>query len=1667
MSKWWEEDVSDAGQGLFVDPTAAFQIATLPNQVVDNKAYEEEMARQFDEARAKRGGFMQNFMSSLGVVGKAVDGALSNIPGWGVTKNIAHATMIAPVDKVASGMYWLYSEAVSQPLSTALLVGGKADIYGPGQFFSGDAWSDAYHEAEHISPGQAFYNVNRTAFSDLGAEVGAKPYEELTPQQKKQMERFLYDTEYWRNRDGWVYTAGTGTIDFAANLFDPVGGAIVGGSRAVKAGRSIKVGSEAVEFAPTVQGRVAEKVVGGFMVKNPEEASQAKKVNEFFDWAEGKSPFEIQQHPIWGRGRRANPAKVELSEILSRSTRDEKPLILRFAMGDNTALQELSRDSQDLIATLGTAMDNRKLLAGHVWDADILDSYVQAQRAGAQLPVGVVAPGEQALYEAGAQAATAKRIQSNYTSKTWVNRAKKWQDGQVKAADADIAGLQARDDYFAKVLGDNLAKPIDEISPTASNLFGTTKQLYRMGGLSPRDAQKAADKVIKGETVSRKGREVQGGLASRIVQKGYYSMPLRVYQSFGDRLPEGFVNHNLDDAGDKVLAMLKQVPGLPQQARLDMIRTYSSAGDKLQRSAALKQIHTRVVDHMVSRHELSPDIAKFVDDITTDGWEKAMFELTGRSPQSSRFTAAKSSGGQYLDVIEDGYGRRVAPYAKTQLSASDPLLDVVQLDRILTRNKEHFGSIYRAGGSVRDNLRTFGDAFNGLWKASTLLRGGYALRAPSEEIVAGAVKFGLITAMSDAGKGGWNWMLNRPQFIKAITRQDGVHVLDPDVAMSAIDRGLPVQNVKVNKAYPMVQNKLSAERTRLRNMEQESRALTKKMMKLTDPNKIDDYTLRKQAILDDIEESKGIIQEFTDYSHEILRMSELPTRRRLGEGTFKYRGQEVPQAFNKDWEGVIPRDQITSENAMAAVYARAEAIDTQRIIKSGSWTTLNPGEANHMSSWVDALNKQFAQDGLIMKVMGDASLTEAKRWLKTPEGKNHLRSLTMQARDPEKLLQTITHTLDQYIPEGTGLRQKLLNGERVTEADLRQAIAKEDFPTVHGEELKAISTGNSTTRVIDDIIAKGFKALGTIPSDIMSRQPIYARAHSARMKQLIDQEMAYKAEIGASETIDVATMNKMMGKADILARKDLRQVVYDPQRTTATEALRFVAPFMSAHMDGLQRWAGLVAERPELFNTASKIYNAPVAAHLVTDQSGNLVDQDGYVNVRGKDGKIVERKFVDITERVLNLKIPGQTKNIKGIGEVETGGWPIGMNAINTILPGDPWWNPGSGPLVQIAGSKLSEYSPSTGDFLQWAKVLPYGPTDTLDAVLPKYMREAWVAWQGDDPDNVKFQQTMLQEYQRQAAEYANGGPAPDMKKVVENAKQFSYFKALYAFISPAQSKSTPLTGTPYQFFVDQYSNMKKADPQNADDSFLAAYGEDYYGFTASLNKSLGIASTAPAVETARMYQDIIAEHPDLAGFIVGPYNQGAFSSSANKVLQDMAFAGQRARSKMTAYEAISENQRELGWDWYKKLVGAVDASLFRAGYRSYQENGAEGFGALKQRIIQSIGTEYPSWEKDFSTTDKNAMPRRIQAMTKLAYDKRLTDDPLRTDIQMLQVYLGVRSQFKAALMTRPNKSIDNDPESKNADLARAWAIAQMTLAQQDTRFNDVFNRYLSNDKLQ
>jgi len=1765
MSKWWDSNMADASQALYSDPNFAINVATTPQSL-----QQQQSEFKFDEDQAQGdNGLLGGIMGALGTA----DSWLSNIPGWGIAKQ----AVSYPIDKFASGMRWIYSNAISQPISTLLLhsshnvnQGFTGEVSG---LFSG-GWSEDWNKAEHISPGQAFTNYANVAeatgqgsfMTALWGDAGANLSQHEKDMVKQNTDRFIYDTDYWQKKGGWKYNVGSGSLDFMFNVVDPVTGGIVGGTaKTIKGARGIQLVAQDAKYAAQVPGapgvvRTRGPLVDMFVKQQtPEQIAQAPSMQKAFDWMkeDGRTVEQIANHPMWGKGRRVNPARYDIAKLAHDTPRENMEQLWRFATGDSNAAADLAKSAPEVLKKIGQTMDNRILLEGTRMNLPMLQYFKANYESGALSghwagkPPGTPAvadegtrfpqlleppfprPATPGPRQAGWDATWGRLQAESNINRTAASRianetplkmvapaeqttladglkAEQWKSSQLDTLANDYDELINNERYLGSVLGQ-----MDNWSPASSPLFGTINTMYRMGGLAVRNTEKAAEKRAI-MSAGKKPKPIGGNFVMTAVKRGM-GAPMTIIHNFGDRTPQGFVDHTADDARDRVFDMLKQVPGMQPSQRLDLIEIYNAAGNKVERSEALDRIHDSVMNHILQTNGLHPDIAEVLKGAIKDGIASKIQELTGKAPvnMSQRFgpeattpdeiakltgqpiddltDAAKPVRSDRVMTVEDGHGLVISPLAQTQLSSSDILFPVQEINRLVSRSTGSFQGFRGSAGEAKDWVVKRLDGFDNLWKAATLLRPGFIPRMVSDEVLARMFKFGGMATLLDAGKGMGHFLSNRSRQVGAIVGKGSyvpttgkgiasnraiVALDDESIIAKAEARGLKTSRIKVPPTLRMAYGRISDENDAL--------AATQKELALAQRKSNPDqgYVDALKARLSD---HQNVIDEYHDYVGEILRKAEVSKGRRLGDGTFKYRiGNKtytVNQAFSDDWDNPIPRDQISSEGAWRNLFTRGEMIDRQRFWshaeKTGAYKLIDPDDPNHMQAWLDAVNKQIRQDPFHRMIAGGASDKEALRWLtREAPGRAYMQNMGYWNQDKPQFIRNVRFMVDKYLGDDF-LKGKLANDEIITEADLRAAFPREDFPVVHGEEIKqhsSLKIQETANHWLDRQTEKAWKMIADVPADVLSRHPLFLQMHQHEMENLIRQQYHYKMQNFGDDTITPKEWEQMNQKAAARAKRQMSQVVYDPVNTVGSQGLRFVYPFFKPFIDGVDRWAGLVAERPEQLSKLSKIYNAPVAANLVTDNEGHHVGMDGYASVTTVDpvtGKqVTERRFVPLKDRVLHLKAPWA----KGPGKELAA---IRMNSLNTILPGDPWFDPGSGPIVQVAGNQLAKTSPSMGDFLQWAKILPYGPEDsTIDLFTPKYMADAYNAYVGKDTNNEKYQQAVLDIYNMKVAHYYEDLRAgkhtepPKMSDIQKGAKNFLWLQTLVDWVSPVSVKNTPMSGTKYQFFADQYKALQAADPANARDNFLSMFGEDYVGFTASLTKSMGIASSIPADKQLEKYRDLIAEDPDLAPLFVGDvYNGGPFSSSVYlKQLHDEV-GGKRVRQRITAEEAIADTRTQEGWRQYMQATTALDAELIRAGFTSYTQNGAQVFQQAKQNIVNNLAAQNPGWAKAFGQTDRNAVPNRIRSMEKMVTDPRIMNDPLRKDAQVLREYLIVRNQFKQMLAQRGLQQLSfneaGQPAGQAPDIGYAWRQYQMYFVNSSVQFGKVFNRYLSNDDLQ
>ncbi|HEY1158422.1 MAG TPA: hypothetical protein VGE95_19325, partial [Arthrobacter sp.] len=153
----------------------------------------------------------------------------------------------------------------------------------------------------------------------------------------------------------------------------------------------------------------------------------------------------------------------------------------------------------------------------------------------------------------------------------------------------------------------------------------------------------------------------------------------------------------------------------------------------------------------------------------------------------------------------------------------------------------------------------------------------------------------------------------------------------------------------------------------------------------------------------------------------------------------------------------------------------------------------------------------------------------------------------------------------------------------------------------------------------------------------------------------------------------------------------------------------------------------------------------------------------------------------------------------------------------------------------------------------------------------------------------------------------------------------------------------------------------------------------------------------------------------------------------------------------------------------------AVTARLHSAGFESFEDEGAEQFKAMRSGISKVLGDpllpdgqENPfyneQWSKDFYTIDPKRYDRLIPGLTAIA-NSDLAQQKNRSDLRRLQEYLGYRKALTATLATRDKQGGSLSLKAKsNSDLAVVWGRIVDALVESDTRFGDLYHRYLSRD---
>jgi hypothetical protein len=1555
-----------------------------------------------------------------------------------------------PIEKAMHGAAWFWDNGIAQPMSTFLLAGTHAETKGVGELLSGSAWAKAWHVANHVSPGQAFW-ANHPEVEEILKDrpLYAKPgdaylppgFNNLSEDEQQGLlkkagmpvvgNRAVEDIK----RDVSFFNFASGATDFAARWWlDPV----VLGGKAVGAARTKYV------VSPRPAGGWSSGDIDSLM-----KSSRMAKAQKFL-WENKDNAQLINNLSMFKKSALGPRAGGIISQLKSP---DEVNLFLRTTMGDAEARAQLKSENAA---------------------ADLRMSAVDERLSKLELET---MPRVRALANPNLEALATRRAD------------------QLRAQFAADEDLAAR---YKQMLG-HYAE-LDALN------------LTKYSGSRAYTRTSNENNFRTGPALGTAGTDRSALSKSRIYANDLFGPSFTVVRSFKEAHPNGMIA--VDDlhpeAIDELRGQIARIPGIGSDIRADLVNNYLKTTTEGERIQQLDDIQRLGVTKIAQKHGFTYQegmaLYREYRANITHGQEE-LRRYSGANYGDERTTADLFRG-------EDGSILRPHPNMVTKLANDQILIDFPALNKTLARNASMLKGIRTSRIGNPDWIVDGLDGLSHLWKFATLFRLGYIPRVLSDDLLGQVARVGAGVTALRGGYGVKNLATNlfhwKPASFyegqEAVAREgvkfadEELNVLKPqaDKLRSTIEQReavLKTDHARALRRAQRVQNKVAsidqhAEPVKFQAAQQ-LLAVRSAEVNIAYKSLLNHSPLRKARLADLDDQLSELV------SHRDLQVTAADAAKQARQRGFRQTSQlhkqpevapgvVLPPALGGE-QGEYYQKMISSDDSLRTLLQRNKQMIHSNLTKSYNTKAAAPisypgNERLFVQSWDKAINHQIMQDELAVQAVKGSSASEMARWLRsTPAGRAYRKRLGIKYDTPERIAQSVWHEVDEYMPvtsAGPDIRKAALEGKADNEF-LTEAAKTGVYPQyVHSTQLgEALAGSNAASRSMDRVVDWWYKWAASIPADRMSRHPLFNQLYEGHARAIAGQELKQGVKLSQKDADQIAQTARR------LALKDTRKLVFDiAHRTDAGAMLRFMSPFYAATTEAWQRWARIIADRPQTVGYASIFFNAPISWGWMQDADGNTVQKDGTAMVWDQKANRLVPRFVPKSERQIMARVPkfiadGPIGKVWGMDP--SGNWKVSQDSMNLITQGDPWFNPGTGPIVSIPASMIVKDKPKQAELLRKLGVLPFGPTPggitetVTQQSLPAYARNFLTAF---DTSDERYQRIKLQIMQKAAYEHANlGKPMPSAQEIADRTRNYWMFSAVSAFTQPFSTQKPDQ----YQFYRDQYNALRRKNPMTADEEFLKRFDESYFIFAQSTTENVsGVPATMKAAELQQKYGNLIAKNPELASLIIGPEGNGPFSPEAYAYqLSTPLIPGgaEMQRTRMSADQAMQENQRRLGWAKFTQLNNAVTAQLHSAGYNSFEDSGAEQFKSMRSAIAKLMGdplmpdgSQNPyyneQWSKDYYTVDPKRYDRLIPALTAVAHSD-LAKKSNRSDLRTLQQYLGYRQALRGVLAQRDKGGGSATLTAKsNADLATAWGRIVDGLIESDTRFGDLYNRYLSRD---
>lgn len=1172
-------------------------------------------------------------------------------------------------------------------------------------------------------------------------------------------------------------------------------------------------------------------------------------------------------------------------------------------------------------------------------------------------------------------------------------------------------------------------------------LLGVSETPALTEGIS-RTGQATGAFLASARTVPYYANEVGDAKLSFYQPTPFHKLYYKVFWNQGER-PSGIINLNEGDSireitavTDRLIALSKPTPKKPvafltkmeagtftAQDAISYVERYAAAATPEARALVVNDLEQTGYKIIAAKNGIEPEEAE----------QLFNYHIQLRS---GKLKEAKEEGFMYDKELNQMVK---VPLFESQTANFLPIADFDTIDAVIKRN----GNLIRAAaGSAHDLVGITSD----LWKAAVLLRLGYPIRNAVDSQLRIWATVGAMASLRHAGEGVRNIYVNnlKPMKNRLVDNFDA-----PE---------------KVN--YKKVKDDLQSNGREIARLSKEVVDLeTRVALEPDNADLVGELVVKRNALT-----TANVVYDSNNAALTKVEQAKTASKKtRIGEQDIELAStvdgldgvsHKVYGAFGGP-NGALFRELNSSQQTFYSLIEDYSTIYGSNVASRGRGV-VRPGDTNYYQEWAAAINETFGNAAVARGLMAGKSVDDVAKEL--ANNKELRARLNIPRSEALEYVTTVQKFLDDYVPAGYGIREKIMSGvpgveaSKVTEEFLRNAIRNpDDLPVVHGHLLDA-NVKLTTRKVTREITQTLFKYLAQMPEDAWARHPLFIDLYEKSIRSRMETaEFLKGGKFTREEFADLQYKLTAGARADAL--KGVKATLYNVERrTNAAHMLRFVSPFFSAQENAVKTWFKIAADNPAILNRFNIVWNAPNRAGLITDENGNEVGPDQPFSAN-------DTMWLPVPKALKKLPIIGE-----GLSSLDEIG--ISKRNLDVIFQGNPF-GVSIGPFAAIPVANIIKLKPELAEVVSFA--FPYGPSDSLDQFLPTWLRNGIKGVQGlDNDDYAKTYQLIWITEQQKAEE--NRTPYLTDAQVKKKTDAFYKMRVAASLILPF----APQFQSPYRMYMDKWREYSNTYGLGADAKFLEDYPE-YFEFATTLSKNpTGSQATMDDVQNAKRYTDLIADvsgdNAKLIGLITQGSNAAKFNPTAYWWQSETAISPgtpEKFRGKQDPKEAQIANAAREGWAKYRKAMSIIDAHLANRGLTSVNQNGAEDLLAAKQAVVSALASDIdpvtgqrtgnPSaWYQDYRDIDGTKASKTVAGFRKiLANDKFMSDNGDDPTWKSLALYMKVRDSVSATLAGRTSKNIN---AKENADILMTLDYYVNQLKIGDIEFANIYDRFLSQD---